>query len=69
MRYRIDEMPADQSLATTDDMYLLTVVLSLFIGIILTWLGFKGRQVWLIVWSVGLILASLVYLGWTVWVA
>ena len=69
MRYRIDEMPANEALATTEDMYLLTVVLGLFIGIVLTWLGFKGRQVWLIVWSIGLILASLVYLGWTAWAA
>ena len=62
MRYRIDSMPADQGMATTDDMYLLTVVLGLVIGIVLTGLGIKGKQIWLVVWSVGLIIASIAYL-------
>ena len=62
MRYRIDSTPASENMATTDDMYLLTVVLGLIIGVVLTALGIKGRQVWLVVWSVGLIIASIAYL-------
>ncbi|MAP13369.1 MAG: hypothetical protein CMQ61_15130 [Gammaproteobacteria bacterium] len=62
MRYRIDSTPASENMATTDDMYLLTVVLGLIIGVVLTALGIKGRQTWLVVWSVGLIIASIAYL-------
>ena len=40
-----------------------TVALALFIGCALLWLAFKGRVLWLKVWSLGLILASLGYLG------
>ena len=36
----------------------------LAIGIVLTWLGVRGRQIWLATWSAGLIVVSLVYLGW-----
>lgn len=45
-------------------MLLFTVLLSLVIGVILTWLGVRGRQIWLATWSGGLIVASLAYLGW-----
>ena len=62
MRYRIDSTPASENMATTDDMYLLTVVLGLIIGVVLTALGINGKQIWLVVWSVGLIIASIAYL-------
>ena len=62
MRYRIDSTPASENMATTDDMYLLTVLLGLIIGVVLTALGIKGRQIWLVVCSVGLIIASIAYL-------
>jgi hypothetical protein len=50
-------------------MLLFTVVLAFFIGIILLWLGRRGRVMWLTVWSAGLILASVGYVfayfaGW-----
>ena len=64
MRYRIESMPMDENMATTDDIYLLTIALSLIIGVILTVLSIKGRQIWLAVWSVGLIFASIAYLIW-----
>ena len=64
MRYRIEDLPARESIPTTEDMYLFTVVLGFFIGIILTWLGIKGRQIWLTVWSIGLIFASIAYVAW-----
>lgn len=44
-------------------MLLFTVVLALCIGIGLFWLGRHGRVMWLWVWSAGLVLASLGYLG------
>lgn len=64
MRYRIEDMPLDESMATTDDVYLFTVIMSLVIGIVLTWVGYKGRQIWLTVWCGGLVIASVVYLGY-----
>ena len=64
MRYRLENMTAGESMATTEDMYLFTVILGFFIGIILTWMGIKGRQIWLTVWSAGLIVASVTYVGW-----
>ncbi len=66
MRYREEGLPVAENLATTDDMYLFTVVLGLVIGVILTWMGLVGRQVWLTVWSIGLMGASVTYIGWAV---
>ena len=40
-----------------------TVALALAIGMILWWLGRKGRVMWLQVWSVGLVVFSVAYLG------
>lgn len=50
-------------------MLLFTVVLAFFIGLVLLWLGRRGRVMWLTVWSAGLILASVGYVfaylaGW-----
>ena len=40
-----------------------TVALALVIGIVLLWLGRRGRVIWLQVWSVGLVVFSVGYLG------
>lgn len=48
---------------TLQDMLLFTVVLALFIGIALLWLGRHGRVMWLTVWSAGLIVSSILYIG------
>lgn len=64
MRYRIGEIPGEAGLGATDAMLVFTVLISLAIGGILTWLGIRGRQIWLAVWSGGLIVVSLAYLGW-----
>lgn len=39
-----------------------TVVLALFIGIVLWWLGRVGKVIWLQVWSIGLVVFSIAYL-------
>lgn len=44
-------------------MLLFTVVLAFFIGGVLLWLGRRGRILWLTVWSIGLMLASLGYVA------
>jgi hypothetical protein len=62
MRYpeNMQNIPAEQlARHASDDMLLFTAVLSLLIGFILIWLGRKGKQQWLVVWSIGLIICSL----------
>jgi len=63
MRYRIGADPASGAQAT-DDMLLFTMVISLIIGFVLMWLARHGRQMWLMAWSVGLVLASVAYMAW-----
>ena len=63
MRYRIGDDPASGT-TVTDDMLLLTVVIGLVVGIVLIWLARFGRQMWLMVWSVGLVLSSIAYIAW-----
>jgi len=62
MRYRIGDDPSSGA-AVTDDVLLLTVVISIVIGIVLIWLARLGKQMWLMVWSVGLVLASIAYIA------
>lgn len=43
----------------SNDMLLFTAFLSIVIGSILIYLGRKGKQLWMIVWSIGLIFMSI----------
>jgi len=64
MRYRDGSAP-DLANPYTESMHaslMLSVVLGLFIGVILLLLGLKGKKLWLICWSVGLMLCSLGYI-------
>ena len=59
MRYS-ENIPAEQlTVNASDDMLLFTASLSILIGIILTYLGHKGRQLWMVTWSIGLIICSI----------
>jgi len=59
MRYS-ENIPAEQlTVNASNDMLLFTAALSILIGIILTYLGHKGRQLWMVSWSVGLIICSI----------
>jgi hypothetical protein len=40
-----------------------TVALALLIGVALWWLARRGRILWLQVWSIGLVVFSIAYLG------
>ncbi len=65
MRYREgEELPLAQY--ASDDMLLLTAAMGIVIGIILTLLGKFGKQLWMFVWGIGLIFAS-IYLGISIW--
>ncbi len=67
MRYRIGDDPTSGT-TVTDDMLLFTVIFSLVIGILLIWMARRGRQMWLVVWSAGLVLSSIAYIGWVIFV-
>ena len=58
MRYRAEIPPEQLARHASDDMLIFTAVLSVVIGFILIWLGRKGKQQWLVVWSIGLIICS-----------
>ena len=67
MRYKDGEVivPKEQMAAhSSDDMLLLTAALGILIGIALTVLGRYGKQMWMWVWGLGLIICS-AYLGAT----
>ena len=59
MRYAEDIPPEQLASHASDGMLLFTAVLAIVIGCILIWLGKKGKQMWLVWWSVGLILCSM----------
>ena len=59
MRYP-ENIPHDQLAShASDGMLIFTAVLGVIIGIILTYLGKKGKVLWLFVWSIGLIICSI----------
>lgn len=59
----VSEMPIYSQSHGLHFMLNFTVVLALLIGVALLWLGRKGRVLWLQVWSIGLVLCSVAYLG------
>ena len=64
MRYKDDQALEGYKLAqhSSDDMLLLTAVLGVLIGFILSYMGKRGNQLWMLVWGIGLIIAS-IYMG------
>lgn len=59
MRYP-DNIPAEQlTIHASDNMLLFTALLSILIGTILIYLGHKGKQLWIVTWSIGLIICSI----------
>lgn len=63
MRYREgQEIPDSIAPHIGDGSMAFAAALGLFIGIILSILAKKGKQLWLLIWGIGLVLASLVYL-------
>jgi hypothetical protein len=55
-----EHIPPDQlTVNASNDMLLFTAALSILIGLILTYIGHKGRQLWMVTWSIGLIICSI----------
>jgi len=72
MRYRSDGAGPDADFPYSEGMHSMlsvSMVLSIFIGAILLFLGIRGRIMWLSWWSGGLMVCALAYLvgdfaGW-----
>jgi len=69
MRYEASELvPVEQMTVYSESeglhfMLNFTVALALLIGIALWWLSRRGKVLWLQVWSIGLVMFSIAYLG------
>ena len=59
MRYSEHIPPEQLTIHSSDNMLMFTAMLSILIGIILIYLGHKGRQLWMVTWSIGLIICSI----------
>jgi len=67
MRYKDGEIPPEAfSHNASDEMLLLTAAMGIFIGIALSALGKYGKQLWMLVWGIGLVFMSL-FLGTSIW--
>ena len=64
MRYRIgEEVDPDNPFPENTQMVMdMAYALSIPLGLLLLWLGIRGRVLWLKVWSVGLMLLGIVLL-------
>jgi len=64
VRYRIDQTTGLPIAETSPGMLGATVLLALVIGVVLLLVGRRGKQLWIVVWSIGLIICSVLYLLW-----
>ena len=62
MRYREGEVPGEVGAAVGNEFLLGAALMGLVIGIVLCVLAVRGKQLWLVIWSAGLIVVSLAYL-------
>lgn len=65
MRYREGQGPDPDAPygALMHDMLTLSMLIGVVVGVCLLVLGRRGRSLWLTVWSAGLVLCSVLYLG------
>lgn len=62
MRYKEGEIPPELlARHASDDMLLFTAALSFLIGLLMIWMGRRGKQLWIWTWGAGLTVLS-VYL-------
>lgn len=63
MRYRVGEEAAQSGAMTgasgTEAVLVFTLIISIIMGVFLVWLGWRGRQIWLVTWSAGLVVVSI----------
>ncbi len=67
MRYSEDSIPKEQMAEhASDDMLILTGIIGFFVGLALFYIGRKGKQMYLWVWGIGLVIFS-IYLSLSIW--
>jgi hypothetical protein len=64
LRYRVEPSTGLPYTETSPGLLAFTVGLALVTGVILFFVGRYGKQMWLMVWSVGLVICSIAYLIW-----
>jgi hypothetical protein len=62
MRYRIGEDPTKLGGHVSEPMLTLAAVLGLMMGMVFVYWGWHGRQMWLLLWGSGLVVASIIYI-------
>jgi hypothetical protein len=63
MRYRIGSEPGEAA-SPEGIVFAGAAALGLAVGIGIAVLGWRGRQLWMMAWGTGLVVASLAYLAW-----
>jgi len=65
MRYRIEETSNTLvPVSNGDSALMLAVILGIAIGVVCIYLGWKGKQLWLKFWGIGLTLVSCIYIAY-----
>lgn len=65
-RYREGETPETGADHLTENLQVGAAVFGLLVGIGFVYAGIRARQYWLAIWGAGLVIASLVYLGYQI---
>ena len=63
MRYREGTVPGEADSFGGGEMYVFAAIIGLVIGIVLSFVGVRGRQFWLMFWGGFLVLKSVVYIA------
>jgi hypothetical protein len=63
-RYRIGETPETGADHLTENLQIGAAVFGLMTGIGFVYAGLRAKQYWLAIWGAGLVIASLIYLGY-----
>lgn len=64
MRYREGNIPENIGPHITNESLVFTAVLGLLMGIGFVVAGIRARQIWLAVWGGGLVISSILYIGY-----
>ena len=65
-RYRIGETAETGADHLTQNLLTGAAVFGLLVGIGFVYAGIRARQIWLASWGAGLVVASLIYLGYQI---
>ncbi len=55
----VGDAPLPNAVEAQEGIFFYTIGLGVVVGLLLGWVAYKGRQWWLLTWSVGLVVAGL----------